>query len=683
MTNQLQMIGHYKIKRQIGRGSTTSVYEAFDTKLDRPVAIKLLPQEFINDPEIRERFYQEARTMVGLDHPAIVPVYDIEEADNQPYMVTRLMTGGSLQNLLMKGNPLTPEEAGKIVGQIGGALDALHGVGLIHRNVKPSNILFDNFNNAYLSDFGIVLPTSSPQRLTSTGELIGTPAYISPEQIKGQRVDVQTDVYQLGVVLFEMLTGQTPFISETTTSLILKHITEAPPSLTEIVPDLLPEYDIVIQTALAKEPEERYATAGELANAFLDILRSSSSVAIVEPVINPFVVGNPVGGTLFVGRSGIFSRLQEVWGKDTKRNVNSVVLFGHRRMGKTSILQNLSQAMDKGTLVVEFTMQRVGRVNNTGELLSYLALAIFDKLEDAGISTLTEPDLLQYEANGYQAFNRFLRDVSQIVNQSSRPTKQSFWARIFANSRPESTPIQRIILTIDEFELIEEAIADGRVDAEFLDFLRGVIHSEPWLILALAGLHTLEEMTANYWNPLFASVTPIRVSFFSRAATGNLLSYPDDKFPLEFTNAAVDRIYELAQGQPYLTQLIAYSMVSDYNFTVAERGQMRAIRFTSEDVDEVITDRSFYDQGSYYFNGVWGQAKHTGPTGQTAVMLELARSDIPVAETKLRSTLNLDPSVFIDSLQTLQQHDVIRRESNDSFDFTVPLMRRWIRQTQL
>ena len=216
-----------------------------------------------------------------------------------------------------------------------------------------------------------------------------------------------------------------------------------------------------------------------------------------------------------------------------------------------------------------------------------------------------------------------------------------------------------------------------------MDFLRGVIHSEPWLILALAGLHTLEEMTADYWNPLFASVTPIRVSFFSRTATGNLLAHPDENFPLEFTNAAVDRIYELAQGQPYLTQLIAYNMVSDYNRVVVEQGQMRAASFTSEDVDVVVSEQTFYDQGSYYFNGVWGQAEKSGPTGQTAIMLALARSDTPVPKTELTQAVKLGTAAYTSSLQTLQHHDVIRQDGSDRFDFAVPLMRRWIRNAKL
>ena len=334
-------------------------------------------------------------------------------------------------------------------------------MGLIHRNVKPSNILFDEYNNAFLSDFGIVLPTHT---LTGTVEMVGTPDYMSPEQAMGQRVDARTDVYQLGVVLFEMLTGQRPFTGESIASLLLKHVSETPPSILEIGPNLLPEYNRIIQKALAKQPDDRYATAGELATAFLTVLRSSSAVIVVEPVENPFVVGNPVIGDLFVGRAEIFSRLKEIWGNDTKRSVNSVVLFGHRRMGKTSILQNLSRALGKETLVAEFTMQRAGRVRSTGELLSYLALSIFDTLEDAGVPTPLEPDPAHYESNGYLVFNRFLRDVSQMMTRSRQPVKRGFFSRLLSNSTVAPTAFNRIVLAIDEFELIEEAIADGRAD---------------------------------------------------------------------------------------------------------------------------------------------------------------------------------------------------------------------------
>jgi len=562
-------------------------------------------------------------------------------------------------------------------------------------------VLLDEYGEVFLSDLGIVLPAE-----TLTGSsLVGTPAYMSPEEVRGDRVDARTDVYQLGVVLFEMLTGQRPYRADTPAKVMMAHILENAPSLQDVNPNLLPRYNQVIQKALAKDPADRYASAGEMAAAFSNLVEATSKAVLVEPVANPFVVGNPVKGSLFVGRAEIFSRLQELWGQEAARGVNSVVLFGHRRMGKTSILQNLNQTLGEDTLVANFTMQRAGRVHSTGELLSYLALAIFDTLADAGFGTLPEPEPADYEPNGYPAFNRFLRQVRQNIFQTSSSTqpvkKGGIFSRIFGgkdqisaaaiNTRPK-----RLILTIDEFELIEDAIGDGRVDTEFLDFLRGVIHSEPWLILALAGLHTLEEMTADYWNPLYASVTPVRVTFFTRTATGNLLAKPRDDFPLEFTNAAADRIFELVQGQPYLTQLIAHSLVSNFNQAIVENGQAPSPRFSAKDVDSIVDSAEFFEHGSYYFTGVWGQAEKTHPAGQTKILTALAREDKEVSAPELYASAGLVLEEGGACLETLMQHDVITKKRSgggmslgiitpprEMYDFAVPLMRRWIRDVKL
>jgi hypothetical protein len=333
-------------------------------------------------------------------------------------------------------------------------------------------------------------------------------------------------------------------------------------------------------------------------------------------------------------------------------------------------------------------MQRAGLINSTGDLLSYLALTLYDALEDVGFHDLQQPDPVVFEQTGYQAFNRFLRSVYKtLARQNVLPKKRSIFERIFPGfSKIEQTKksnLTRVILAIDEFELIETAITNGRVDAEFLDYLRGVIHSEPWLILILAGLHTLEEMTADYWNPLFASVTPVRVSFLSRADTANLLAKPTVDFPLEFTNAAVDRIYSLVRGQPYLTQLIGHHLVRNYNQKLYEQGELYTNYFTPEDVDHLVALPDFYEQGHYYFEGVWGQAEQSEPEGQLAIVTALARADEPLAVHALTIAAHLNETEVAKSLTTLRQHDVVRAEGDGRYDFAVPLMRRWLREVKL
>ncbi|MCI0646258.1 MAG: ATP-binding protein [Chloroflexi bacterium] len=416
----------------------------------------------------------------------------------------------------------------------------------------------------------------------------------------------------------------------------------------------------LIQDVAETCPYPEWPIVKEIAEKWRDVLSLAAGEigqqAITRPVHNPFVAGTPVQGSLFVGREEIFRRLEELWGSDPARVTPSVVLFGHRRMGKTSILQNLGMRFGVETAVASFTMQRAGRLAGTGQLLGYLALAIYDALREKGVKGLREPDPAGYDQEWYSAFNRFLRAARPAVGG------------------------RRVILTVDEFELIEREIEEGRVEVELLEFLRGAIHSEPWLVLALAGLHTLEEMTADYWNPLFASVTPVHVSFLSRGATAQLLANPSDDFPLDFSMETIDRVYGLVRGQPYLTQLIGHTLVREYNRFVFEEGRPRDPRFTAEDVDAVVASPEFYEQGSYYFSGVWAQAGQGGPAGQPALLRALATVDEPAAGEELAVRIGLGEVGGRAALETLRQHDVILPAANGLVDFAVPLMRRWIRE---
>jgi hypothetical protein len=345
------------------------------------------------------------------------------------------------------------------------------------------------------------------------------------------------------------------------------------------------------------------------------------------------------------------SRREELWGSDAAASASSVVLYGHRRMGKTSILRNLGTQFGRETVVVYFTMQRVGRVGNAGELLYALAVQMHDALADAGLPAPAEPEEAVFARDYAGAFNRFLRETRQILGG------------------------RRVILTIDEFEDIEEGIRDGRIEKKLLAYLRGVIQGEPWLVLAFAGLHTLHEMTGDYWNPLFGSVTPIKVSFFSRATSDNLLANPTDDFPLDFTREAAERVYEYVRGQPYLTQLIGHTLVSRYNRELSEEGRTREPRFTPEEVDAVVVAAEFYEVGDAYFSGVWGQADDPKAPGQHALLIALARADGPVAQAFLPAEEA--------ALEALIRHDVVARDAEGRIDFTVPLMRRWIRQNKI
>ena len=260
---QPERIGRYEILETLGRGGQATVYRAYDPVMQREVAIKVLPSTLADDAQARERFEREAHTIAALEHPAIVPVYDFGEYDDGLYIVMRLMKGGTLTDRLKHG-AMNPEKIARILKNVASAMDAAHQRGIIHRDIKPANILFDEYGTAYLSDFGIARLNTAASSLTGS-LIVGTPSYMSPEQINGEDLDGRSDVYALGALLFHALTGHTPYEGETPAQAIIKHLQEPVPQLKNYRPDLPPVYQDIINRAMAKDRAERYPTAGALA----------------------------------------------------------------------------------------------------------------------------------------------------------------------------------------------------------------------------------------------------------------------------------------------------------------------------------------------------------------------------------------------------------------------------------
>jgi len=261
-----QKIGRYEIKSELGRGGMATVYKAYDPRFEREVALKVLPREMLHDPQFRIRFEREAKTIAGLEHQAIVPVYDVGEEDGQPYFVMRYMTGGSLADTIAKG-PMSLAAATKLIERLASALDDSHLKGIIHRDLKPANILFDRSGDPYISDFGIAKITQSQTATVTGGAIVGTPAYMSPEQAQGEKVDGRSDVYALGVILYEMLSGTQPYQATTPMAIVVKHITDPIPHILDLRPGLPTAIESIIEKAMAKNPDERFGSAGELYTA--------------------------------------------------------------------------------------------------------------------------------------------------------------------------------------------------------------------------------------------------------------------------------------------------------------------------------------------------------------------------------------------------------------------------------
>jgi serine/threonine protein kinase len=291
-----EQIGRYHIKAELGQGGMSIVYWAHDPLFERDVTLKLLSHELLHRSTFRARFEREAKTIAALDHPAIVPVYDLGEESGQPYFVMRFMTGGSLAQRLEEG-PLSLAEASRILTRLAPALDEAHAHGVIHRDLKPSNILFDQRQDAFISDFGIAKLTEASTKLTNTGGLVGTPAYMSPEQIQGNvALDGRSDIYTLGILLFEMLTGSHPYQTDTPIAVAVKHIFEPIPRILESAPTLPATCQHVLSKAMAKNRDDRYLTAAAFAEAVQTMLGVEDADKQQQPAILPVPVAAPPAG---------------------------------------------------------------------------------------------------------------------------------------------------------------------------------------------------------------------------------------------------------------------------------------------------------------------------------------------------------------------------------------------------
>jgi serine/threonine protein kinase len=255
----------YRIDDLVGRGGMGVVYRATDASLERSVALKLLAPELARDESFRRRFAAESKVAASLDHPNVIPIYQAGEHDGVLYLAMRFVRGEDLRLRLRHERLLEPDVAAGLVAQVGSALDAAHEAGLVHRDVKPANVLLDAHDHAYLTDFGLTKRLASETVETRTGQILGTLDYIAPEQIRGEPLGPYTDVYALACMTVHLLTGEVPFTVDTEEGKLWAHLSEPPPRATERRPGLPLAVDAVLTRAMAKDPALRYETAGEFA----------------------------------------------------------------------------------------------------------------------------------------------------------------------------------------------------------------------------------------------------------------------------------------------------------------------------------------------------------------------------------------------------------------------------------
>jgi predicted Ser/Thr protein kinase len=262
----------YRIEELLGRGGMGVVYRAYDLRLKRPVALKLVAPSLARDDQFRERFARESELVMSLEHPNVVPIYDAGDVDGRVYLAMRLVDGTDLRSLLRAEGALEPDRAIAICTQIAAALDAAHARGLVHRDVKPSNVLLDSSGHVYLADFGLTRTLDDDGNGAGEDRAVGTPAYLAPEQLEGRPADGRADVYSLGCVLYECLTGEPVFPRDSRLAVAWAHLEEEPPRASKRRAGLPEAVDAVLDRALAKDPDQRFATCGALVSAAEDAL---------------------------------------------------------------------------------------------------------------------------------------------------------------------------------------------------------------------------------------------------------------------------------------------------------------------------------------------------------------------------------------------------------------------------
>ena len=277
--------GPYQLVDALGEGGMATVYKAYQPAIDRHVAIKVLPRHYSKDPEFTVRFQREAKILAQLQHPHILPVFDFGQSDGYSYIVMPFVKRGTLGDLL-NNHPQPLSRIRLVITQVGDALNYAHACGLVHRDVKPSNILINDENNCLLTDFGLAKKVEATENLTHTGSVLGTPTYMSPEQCADKPLDGRSDVYALGIILFEMATGHVPFKAETPLTLLAKHLYDPVPPPKSLNPHLSENLQLVILKALTKDPKDRYQTAGELVQALQKALPDGPVLLQKKPALH-------------------------------------------------------------------------------------------------------------------------------------------------------------------------------------------------------------------------------------------------------------------------------------------------------------------------------------------------------------------------------------------------------------
>jgi serine/threonine protein kinase len=432
-----KVVAGYAIDRLIGQGGMARVYLARQQPMDRPVALKILPREFAGDGTYQQRFEQEVRIVSQLEHRNIVPVYDYGQIEGQPYIAMRYLPAGSMDALLVDG-PLPPETLVDMLSQIAPALDHAHSRNILHRDLKPSNILLDDNGGAYLTDFGIARIIGEGVSPITTQGVVGTPSYMSPEQAQAKPMDGRSDIYALGITLFELATGRRPFEAETPYGIAVLQVTARPPSPRSINPALSSAVDAVLLKAISKQPEGRYPTTVAFAAALRMAVENPLLLYDTEPALRaaqrsgaPAPIGS--GAALTVESPGL-AAIPPVMATNTSLGQGSgpVVYRGRRqtdgRRGLALALMGgllgcglLSAMVVVGGVLLGIAMEADETALPTGPVVTVPMVSATPATVDATAAGLTQTAVAEAFAQTQTALPAQLRPVITAPAPSATP----------------------------------------------------------------------------------------------------------------------------------------------------------------------------------------------------------------------------------------------------------------------
>ena len=410
-------IGRYQIKSKLGDGAMAIVLRAHDPVFKRDVAIKVLHRQYSRNEVIRKRFLREARALAQLDHPAIVPIYDFGQERQRVYLVMRLMHEDSLADRIQAEGKRSFEEIALVMHRIGDALDKAHEEGFIHRDVKPDNILFDQYDQPFLGDFGIVSNTGSHGTLT-TDRFIGSPAYMSPEQVDSNRtVDGRSDLYALGIVLFEMLTGELPYQADTAMRLAMQHLTADVPKVYERNQQLPKQWQKLIDRAMAKEPDERFQS-GEALSVATKALIERSKPNEVAPVTDETEQDKRSSLRLWLIAAGVLGPLLVLWLIFTQVQANSAEAQRQAQLSLDATATSIAQLNQAAAIALEETAIAVDLAENNPEAL----IQTQTSEAESGLATFIAQDEATNEARLSLTEAALAADSAEIATATSTST---------------------------------------------------------------------------------------------------------------------------------------------------------------------------------------------------------------------------------------------------------------------